>query len=195
MSINRRALVALTLAVSALAFVLLFWAVALLLVFSHSMPMPKTVGASSASPVITWIVGFLGVVAGWFVSHLLTLSRDKRTRRGSFVGCLLQWRTALERCAPDDREGVWKAYMAGVNTYRLELGKIREDFLHNPLFREKTNQLGSLQQSAIWKERDQRTVPCTLIDDIADLVESRDRHVEGEMKNSVREYVSETLGR
>lgn len=107
----------------------------------------------------------LGVLAGWLVTHWLTTARDKRSRRGAFVGYLLQWRSTIARCAPRDGDSTWKAYIGGVHVFNLELGKIREDYLSDSRFMSLTDELGNLQPSHIHKDAgDSRDAPCTLID-------------------------------
>jgi hypothetical protein len=116
-------------------------------------------------------IGFIGVAVGWLTTHWFTTSRDRRTRRGSFIGYLLQWRSTIARCSPRDSHSTWKAYIGGVHAFNLELGKIREDYLSDKEFMAITDELGNLQESHIFKDAsDCRDAPCTLIDKLVAFV-------------------------
>jgi hypothetical protein len=127
----------------------------------------------SPAEVALYACGFslLGVTAGWLFTHWLTISRDRRSRRGAFVGYLFQWRSTISRCGPRDQHETWKAYLAGVHTFNLELGRIREDYFSDKDFMSETDKLGNLQPEDIYKDAgDVREAPCTLIDKLAEKI-------------------------
>jgi hypothetical protein len=117
------------------------------------------------------IFGFLGVAVGWFATHRFTVERDRRSRRGAFLGYLLQWRSSIARVSRSDRLRVWEAYERGVGVYHLELGKITEDYLRDAQFLQVSDLLGNLQHEAVLKApEDAREPICTPIDKLRKIV-------------------------
>jgi hypothetical protein len=119
------------------------------------------------NPYYVFIAALFGAVVGSLATHGFTLARDRRNRRGAFLGYLLMWRSNIAREAPHDKERVWQAYLHGVHAYHLELGKITEDYLKNAQFGKVTDSLGNLQREAVLTAvGDVRAPICTPIDEL-----------------------------
>ena len=106
--------------------------------------------------------------------------REKDTRAGIFIGHLLWFRHGIAREAPDNKVGIWNAYIARVLTYHAELGKIRRDFLGNREFLELTDALGNLHEADIFTYTgfDSRDPICSRIDRLGQIIERPGRRVE-----------------
>jgi hypothetical protein len=121
------------------------------------------------------IAGFCGLAAGWLAIDFFTRRRDKEDRAGVFIGHLLCFRSVIARKRPDDRKGIWEAYLEVVSSYHRELGKIRRDYLCDKPFLSLTDELGNLQESEIagFADTDARDPICDKIDKLGEMLERR----------------------
>jgi len=120
-------------------------------------------------------MGFIGVIVGLVATDLFARRRERDTRAGIFIGHLLWFRHGIAREVPDNKVGIWNAYIARVLTYHAELGKIRRDFLGNREFLELTDALGNLHEADIftYTGADSRDPICSRIDRLGQIIEKR----------------------